>query len=187
MPRWGEAFEQEWDGGDLVGLGLARLLAETLCSGPRSWLRLWVRREVLPSMATSSGAVEAGDGSRSPSTQAVKHRANTALSVASMTNRVSIVAGELERPQIKLGVARFCKVRDVAGASAVKEILHSPCGHRRQPDYRCHDLLIVELTQGCLLTRSTMQYRGTDLEPTQCPNQRRLPLVTSSSDSLIFR
>ena len=74
-----QAFEQQGNGRDLVGLGLARLLDEhealaagpggTMWSGPRSQRWSWVRREVLPSMAMISGAVDEGEvGSRRVST-----------------------------------------------------------------------------------------------------------------------
>jgi len=66
-------------------------------------------------------------------------------------------------------------------------VLGQPGGQRQQAASGRADLLIVELTQGRLLTRNTMQYRNTDPEPTRCPNQRRLPLVTFSSNGLILR
>lgn len=71
-----QAFEQQRDSGDLVRLGPARLLAQadTMWSGPRSRRWSWLRREVLPSMATISGTATWVDaGSRRVSTHAVKH------------------------------------------------------------------------------------------------------------------
>src|SRR3954447_25302052 len=59
--------------------------AETRCNGSRPLARLWVRRDVLPSMATRSGSV-----ARRPSTQVTKQVLKSAGSSALMTSlRVS--------------------------------------------------------------------------------------------------
>ena len=78
-----QAFQKERNGCDLIGLGLTCLLPEyeALAAGPcrdqvqRPTVLAAVvsAREVLPSMATISGAAEAGAGSSRSSTQAVKH------------------------------------------------------------------------------------------------------------------
>jgi hypothetical protein len=84
--RRGESFKQEWNGGDLVGLGGDRLLAENETAGRGERrdevgrrvpvARLWLRRAVLPSMATWSG--RSGQVSR---TQDVKASENSAGSM----------------------------------------------------------------------------------------------------------
>ena len=55
--------------------------AEIRCNGARPLPRAWVRREVSPSIATSSGAA-----SRRPSTQLVKHALNSSGSRAATTS-----------------------------------------------------------------------------------------------------
>jgi hypothetical protein len=55
--------------------------AETRCSGERPLARSWLRREVLPSIATMSGAA-----SRRPSTQAAKAARNSAGSSPETTS-----------------------------------------------------------------------------------------------------
>ena len=83
-PGQRQAFEQQRNGGDLVGLGLTRcwpstrrwLLAQadTMWSGPRSLARSWVRREVLAVDGDDFGRCGRGRaGSRRVSTQVVKH------------------------------------------------------------------------------------------------------------------